>query len=84
MVILPYMFFIEAFQSPLLSNESRLEFLSNSFEIFKMHLKKIREIGPNSMFKQRFSSKALGVLFGDEIFLIRMMNTCIALGVAVK
>ena len=36
------------------------------------------------MFKQRFSSKSLGVLFGDEIFLIRMLNTIAALGVAVK
>lgn len=82
--ILPYLFFIESIRSPLLSNETRLEFLSYAFEIFREHLKIIKKIDNNSMFKQRFTSKSLGVLFSDEIFLYRILNTCIALGIAIK
>lgn len=82
--ILPYLFFIEAFRSPLLSNESRLKFLGYSFNLFKEHLLKIYKVNSESMFKQRYSSKSLGVLFGEEIFLMRILNTIAALGVAVK
>ena len=82
--ILPYLLLIEAFRSPLLSNETRQDFLSYAFEIFKMHLKKIRNVGNNSVFKQRYSSKSLGVLFSDEISIIRILNTIVALSIAVK
>ena len=44
----------------------------------------IQNVGTNSVFKQHFSSKALGVLFVDGIFLVRIINTCISLGVAIK
>lgn len=36
------------------------------------------------MFKQCYTSKSIGALFADEIFLMRIMNTLIGLGIAIK
>lgn len=82
--IFPYMLLLEVFRLPLLLIKTRLDFLSCSFNVFRNHLLKIREVGHNSMFKQRFTSKFLGVLFGDEIFLIRILSTIISLVVGLK
>lgn len=75
--ILPFFFFIETIRSPLLSQKMRLLFIGTAYRLFVNHLKNIRNVGTNSVFKQRFTSKY-------EIFLIRIINTCISLGVAIK
>ena len=81
--ILPFLLFIESIRSPLLSQKTRFSFIKYAFILFKKHLDIIHNIESNSVFKQRFSQNAIGVLFSDEIWLIRMLNTCIGLGVAI-
>lgn len=82
--MIPFLLLIESIRSPLLSRKDRFSFIESAFNMFVNHLKIVKNIGNDSVFKQRFTSKSIGVLFADEIFLIRIINTCIGLGVAVK
>ncbi|KAK8895862.1 hypothetical protein M9Y10_013748 [Tritrichomonas musculus] len=82
--ILPFLYLIEAIRSNLLSKTTKLNFLNYAFNIFKKHLEIIRNVDKNSMFKQRYTSKCLGVLFADEIFLMRIMNTIVGLAIAIR
>lgn len=82
--VFPFTLMLEAVRSSSLSKMNRLNFLEFSFEIFKNHLQVIHKIDSNSLFKQRYSEKSLGVLFSDEIFLKRIMNTIIGLAISIK
>lgn len=55
--ILPFVYLAEAIESPLLSKEMRINFLSFSFQIFKYHFQTISKIGSKSLFTQRFKKK---------------------------
>lgn len=82
--ILPFVYLIEAVRSPLLSQKMRLKFISFAFSLFKFHYQEIQKVPANSMFQQRYHETCLGVLFADNIFLYRIMNTCIGLAIAIK
>lgn len=81
--LLPFVLLIEAIRSPALNKEKRLQFLKYSFYIFKDHLKNIKNVPQTSLFKERYHSSCLGVLFADQIFLYRIINTIIGLSVAI-
>lgn len=81
--LLPYVFMVEAIRSPLLSYKTRLEFLSGSFTIFKQHYKDLNNANKSDLFRPRFRSSCIGLLFADSIFLKRIMNTIAGIAVGI-
>lgn len=80
--LLPYVFLMEALKSPLLSVSKRLEFLGSAFTIFRNHYHCIMNAPKNDLFRQRFKQCCIGTYFADKIFLRRIMNSIIGIGVA--
>ena len=56
--------------------------LNNSIKCFQFHLSNIRKSSPTDFFTPAFTQNGLGTLFGEEIFTIRCINTCVAIAIA--
>ena len=79
--ILPFCFMIQATNSEKLNRNQRLSLLHNSLKLFMMHLSYVRKSSPTDFFTPSFTENSIGTLFGEEIFIIRCINTCIACAV---
>lgn len=73
---------IQATNSPKLNREQRLNLLENSVKLFQKQLNYIKQSSTTDLFTPSFSDNAIGTLFGEEIFVIRCINTAIALSIA--
>ena len=81
-VLLKGKYIIKAQRSPLLSLKTRINFLKTAFMIFRSHFKQIIGFSKGDLFQQRFTKSCIGVLFSEEIFLKRIINTCIGIAVS--
>ena len=61
----------------------RINFLSYTFSLSVHRYNIIITSNRDDMFLPRYKSKAIGILFSDDTFLIRIMNLCVGLTIAI-
>ena len=79
---LPFVFMIQAITSNVLNRFDRLSLLENAIKYFIFHLNNVRKSHSRDFFTPSYHKSSIGTLFGEEIFIIRNINTCIALSIA--
>ena len=80
---MPFVFLNEAIRSSQLDKSERLELLSIALKVFLFHYNTIKSFGSSQMFPQRYSKGALGTLFGEMIYIKRLICTTIGIGIAI-
>ena len=82
--ILPFVYMSEAIRGVNTSVKEKLNFLKGAYDLFTFHLDNVEKYGSNKYFPSKYRSPAVGTLFGDKVYIKRCINTCIALGIALK
>ena len=82
--ILPFVLLNEYKRSPLLSVNLRMNYLSTAFIILRNHYKQITTSNKGDLFQQKFYKSCIGVVFSEEIYLKRIINTVVGFGVALS
>ena len=77
----PFTFLNEAIRSTSLSKKERLVLIESAFHLFKWNLD-MQIQNPSADWKGKYSEKCKGTLLGTEIFLIRCINLCFGLTIA--
>lgn len=73
---------LQAIRSKTLSVDSRLELIECAINYFSFYLKHVKQSKTDDFFTPTYKSSSIGILFSDEIYLIRCINTCLAFSVA--
>ena len=77
----PFTFLNEAVRSTSLSKKERLVLIESAFHLFKWNID-MQNQNPSEEWKGKYSEKCKGTLLGTEIFLIRCINLCFGLIIA--
>ena len=80
--VLPFVYFLQTIKSDFLNRDERLQLLELAVKYLTFHLKNVRKSKSTDFFTPSYTQKSLGTLFGEEIFIIRFINTCVALSIA--
>ena len=81
--IFPFILCLEAIKYTLLSKEIRIQYLATAVKFFTFHYRSIKSVNKDCLFQTTFRTTAIGVLFGDECFIARCINTCVGIAVAI-
>ena len=82
--ILPFIYMGTAIRQEEINISDRISLLKSAYEIFMIILNTVKQNGNNKLFPPTFTAGALGTLFGSNNFLHRLINTCVAITVAMK
>ena len=80
--VLPFCYLVQAVCSQNLNRDERLTLLEFAVHNFYDQLKNVRKSKQTDFFTPSFTESSLGTLFGEEIFIIRCINTCFAFSIA--
>ena len=80
--LLPFCYLIQAVCSQNLNLDERLTLLEFAVHNFYDQLKNVRKSKQTDFFTPSFTESSFGTLFGEEIFIIRCINTCFAFSIA--
>lgn len=80
---MPFVFLNEAVRGKITSKSERLKMLEMSYKVFLFHYDNIKRFSNLKMFPQKYSSSALGTLFGEKVFIQRCLCTTIAFGIGI-